>query len=182
MKRASRGAGLLTCGFARLSSRASFFALLLAVTFSNMSQSQTNSYLRDHALTRGFMLGRPTRPKPTPDGKAVLFLRSEPRVPKLQLYEFDVATKQTRLLLSPEQLLKGAEENLSPEEKARRERARISVGGFTNYELSKDGAHILLSLSGKLYVYERASGKIQELKTSTGTILDPRFSPNGNLV
>jgi dipeptidyl-peptidase-4 len=144
--------------------------------------AQTNSYLRDHALTRGFMLGRPNRAKPTPDGKAVLFLRAEPRVAKLQLYEFDVATKQTRLLLSPEQLLKGAEENLSPEEKARRERARISVAGFTNYELSRDGARILVSPSGKLYVYERAPGKIQELKTSPGTILDPRLAPNGNLV
>jgi dipeptidyl-peptidase 4 len=157
-------------------------ALALTVCFNVMSQTQTNSYLRDHALTRGFMLGRPTRAKPAPDGKAVLFLRSEQRVPKLQLYEFDVATKQTRLLLSPEQLLKGAEENLSPEEKARRERARISVGGFTNYELSKDGARILLTLSGKLYIYDRASREIQELKTSPGTLLDPQFSPNAKLV
>jgi dipeptidyl-peptidase 4 len=157
-------------------------ALALTVCLSLMSQTQTNSYLRDHALTRGFMLGRPTRAKPTPDGNAVLFLRSEPRVPKLQLYEFDVATKQTRLLLSPEQLLKGAEEDLSPEEKARRERARISVGGFTNYELSKDGARILLTLSGKLYIYDRASREIQELKTSLGALLDPQFSPNAKLV
>jgi dipeptidyl-peptidase-4 len=158
------------------------FALALAFAFNAMSQSSTNSYLRDHALTRGFMLGRPTRAKPTPDGKAVLFLRSEPRVPKLQLYEFDVATRQTRLLLSPEQLLKGAEENLSPEEKARRERARISVGGFTNYELSKDGARILLTLSGKLYVFERGSSQTTEIKTSPGTLLDPQLSPDGKLI
>ena len=31
------------------------------------------SYLRDHSQTRGFMLGRPVRPKVTPDGKSVLF-------------------------------------------------------------------------------------------------------------
>src|ERR1051325_9454372 len=163
--------------------RRGFVSIAFALTYllSNI-MAQTNSYLRDHALTRGFMLGRPGRAKPTPDGKAVLFLRSEPRVPKMQLYEFDVATKQTRLLLSPEQLLKGAAEHLSPEEKARRERARVSVGGFTSYELSRDGARILLSLSGKLYVYERASGKIQELKTSAGTILDPLLSPDGNFV
>src|SRR5437660_2847143 len=36
------------------------------------------SYLRVYAETRGFMLGRPVKPKPTPDGKAVLFLRSQP--------------------------------------------------------------------------------------------------------
>src|SRR5437660_11852321 len=83
------------------------------------------SYLRDHAETRGFMLGRPVKPKPTPDGKAVLFLRSQARVPKLWLYEFDVATGKTRELLTPEQVLKGAEEHLTPEEKARRERQRV---------------------------------------------------------
>src|SRR6516225_7697493 len=71
-------------------------------------------YLRDHAETRGFMLGRPVKPLPTPDGKAVLFLRSQARVPRLRLYEFEVATGKTRELLTPEMILKGAEENLSP--------------------------------------------------------------------
>src|SRR5262245_64891129 len=93
-------------------------------------------FLRDYAETRGFMLGRPVKPKFTPDGKAVLFLRSEARVPKLRLYEFDVATGKTKELLTPEALLKGAEEHLTPEEKARRERQRVSVGGFTDYQLS----------------------------------------------
>ena len=102
--------------------------LFLVLLLTANAMAQTNSYLRDHALTRGFMLGRPAAAKPTPDGKHVLFLRSEPRVPKMQLYEFEAATKQTRLLLSPEQLLKGAEENLSPEEKARRERMRPDSG------------------------------------------------------
>ncbi len=116
------------------------------------------SYLRRHAETRGFMLGRPVRPKPTPDGKAVLFLRAEARVPRLRLYEFDVATGRTRELLTPEAVLKGAEERLSPEEKARRERQRVSVGGFTDFQLSRDGTLILVSLSGKLYVFALDSG------------------------
>ena len=72
-------------------------------------------------------------------------------MPKLSLYEFDTATGKTRELLTPEQLLKGAEEHLSPEEKARRERQRVSVGGFTDFQLSQDGSHILVALSGKLY-------------------------------
>src|SRR5215475_8418558 len=140
------------------------------------------SYLRCHAETRGFMLGRPVRPKPTPDGKAVLFLRAEARVPKLRLYEFDVATGRTRELLTPEQVLKGAEEKLSPEEKARRERMRVSVGGFTDYQLNEDGSLILLSLSGRLYVVNRASAEVRELKTGKGTILDPKFSPDGKSI
>src|SRR4051812_10280300 len=96
------------------------------------------TYLRDHAQTRGFMLGRPVRPKITPDGKTVLFLRARPRQAKMSLYELDVAKKETREVLTPEAVLKGAEEDLPPEEKARRERQRVTVGGFTTYHLSPD--------------------------------------------
>jgi dipeptidyl-peptidase-4 len=141
-----------------------------------------SGFLRDYAETRGFTLGRPVMAKPTPDGKAVLFLRARPRASKLQLYEFDVATGQTRELLTPEQLLKGAQEKLSPEEKARRERMRVSVSGFTNFQLSKDGSLILLSLSGKLYTVRRSTGEVRELKTTPGTILDPKLSRDGKSV
>ncbi len=137
-------------------------------------------YLRDHAQTRGFMLGRPVKATPTPDGKAVLFLRAESRKAKLSLFEFDVATKKTRELLTPEQVLKGAEEKLSPEEKARRERMRVSGGGFTGFQLSKDGRLILLSLSGKLYVVDRGTKDIRELSVSGA--IDPKFSPDGTMV
>src|SRR3954469_20542133 len=100
--------------------------LLLAVTDARAQAKKDppvdTTYLRTLAQTRGFMLGRPTRPQPTPDGSAVLFLRSGPRSAKLSLFAFDVKAGQTRELLTPEQVLKGAEEKLSPEEKARRER------------------------------------------------------------
>jgi dipeptidyl-peptidase-4 len=139
-------------------------------------------YLRDHAETRGFMLGRPVQAKPTPDGKAVLFLRAQARVPKLRLYEFDVATGKTRELLTPEKVLQGAAEKLSPEEKARRERMRVSVGGFTSFQLSTDGQLVLLSLSGRLYVYRRFDHIVRELKTGSGPLLDPKFSPDGRSV
>ena len=159
-------------------------ALLLFSTALHAASSEIHNpqYLRDHAATRGFRLGTPTRATVTPDAKAVLFLRSEPRSPKLDLYEFDVASKQTRVLLTPEALLKGGEEQLSPEEKARRERMRVTSRGFTDFQLTKDGTRILLSLSGKLYLFERASGNVQEIKTSAGTIVDPKFSPNGQYV
>ena len=139
------------------------------------------TYLKDHAETRGFMLGRPARAKPTPDGKAVLFLRAQPRVARLRLHEFDTATSKTRELLTPEELLQSAEEHLTPEEKARRERQRVSVGGFTDFQLSDDGSHILLSLSGKLYLVRRSDRKVMELNTAVG-VLDPKFAPDGRTV
>ncbi len=140
------------------------------------------SYLRLHAETRGFLLGRPVKPKPAPDGKAVLFLRAKARVPKLSLYEFDVETGKARELMTPEQVLKGAEEHLSAEEKARRERQRVSVGGFTDFQLAPDGTLILLRLSGKLYAVRREDGSARELKTGKGALVDPKFSPDGKSV
>ncbi|MBI1829963.1 MAG: DPP IV N-terminal domain-containing protein [Planctomycetes bacterium] len=140
------------------------------------------TYLRTLAQTRSFQLGRPVRPHPTPDGQAVLFLRSAPRSSKLSLFEFDVPSGKTRELLTPEQLLKGAEEKLSPEEKAARERMRVSVGGFANFQLNHDGSLILLSLSGRLYTVERSTRTVTELKTGKGFLLDPKFSPDGKKV
>ena len=103
-------------------------------------------------------------------------------MPKLSLYEFNTATGKTRQLLTPEQLLKGAEEHLTPEEKARRERQRISVGGFTDFQLSGDGKHLLVALSGKLYQMERKTGKIEPFFAGDGPVVDPKFSPVGNYI
>lgn len=139
-------------------------------------------YLRDHAQTRGFMLGRPVKARPTPDGKAVLFLRAQPRAATARLYEFDVATGKTRELLTAEQVLKGAAEQLTPEERARRERMRVSSGGIADFQLAPDGKLILLMLSGRIYVVDRATAAVRELKTGAGTIQDPRFAPDGKLV
>src|SRR5262249_41140002 len=58
------------------------------------------SFLRQYAETRGFILGRPQKPKVTPDGKAVLFLRADGKSPRQSLFEFDVATGKTRELLT----------------------------------------------------------------------------------
>ncbi|WP_439623245.1 alpha/beta fold hydrolase [Gemmata sp.] len=140
------------------------------------------TFLKQYAETRGFLLGRPQKPKVAPDGKTVLFLRADPKTPKLKLFEFDVASGQTKELLSPEALLKGAEENLSPEEKARRERQRVSVGGFTDYHLDRDGKCVLVALAGKLYVFDRPTAKATELKTGQGVIVDPKWSPDGKKI
>jgi dipeptidyl-peptidase-4 len=83
-------------------------------------------------------------------------------------------------LLTPAQLLKGAEEQLTAEEKARRERARVTLKGFTRFDLSKDGARLLVTLSGRLYVVNRADLKVTALPGNDW--IDPRFSPDGTAV
>jgi dipeptidyl-peptidase-4 len=141
------------------------------------------SFLKKYAETRRFMLGRPQSPKVSPDGKSVLFLRAAPDDTKLKLFEFDVATGTTKEVLSPAALLKGGEERLSPEEKARRERMRLSAGGFADFHFDASGKNVLLPLSGRLFVFERASGKVTELKTGAGgAVVDPKWSPDGTKV
>jgi dipeptidyl-peptidase-4 len=131
----------------------------------------------DVAATRSYSLGIAVGAQPTPDGKAVLYLRSGPRDIVQRLYEYDVATHKERELVTPDALLGGKPEQLSAEEKARRERARVSVKGFTHFELSRDGSRVLLPLNGRLFVVARPSGKITPLP-GQGWIA-PQFSPDG---
>ncbi len=139
------------------------------------------AFLRTYAATRGFRLGTPRNATPTPDGKSVLFLRSAAREPKQSLFETDLSTGATKELLAPDAVAKGPE-TLSPEEKARRERLRITASGFTAFDLSDDGAHVLLSLSGRLFVLVRATAQLIELQTGKGAAVDPHFSPDGKRV
>ena len=158
-------------------------ALTPAADAPGAPKPMDTSFLKLYAETRGFMLGRPTKPKVAPDGKTVLFLRAEAKTPKMKLFEVDVATGKTKELLSPEALLKGADENLTPEEKARRERQRVSVGGFADFHLDPDSKRVLVMLANRLYLLERASGKVIELKTGKdGAIVDPKWSPDGKLI
>ena len=59
---------------------------------------------------------------------------------------------------------------------------RLSAGGFADYQLSEDGKRVLLGLSGKLYIFDRGQEKVRELKTGVGTLLDPKWSPDGSKV
>ena len=139
-------------------------------------------FLREYAETRRYLAGRPVNVTVTPDGAAALFLRSEAKDNRQMLYELDLATGATKQWLTPEQVLAGAAETLSVEEKARLERQRVSARGFTSFQLSEDGARVLVGLSGKLYVVDRASGRVTQLKTGPGACLDPKFSASGQWV
>ncbi|MBN9521355.1 S9 family peptidase [bacterium] len=141
------------------------------------------SFLKQYAETRGFLLGRPTKPKVTPDGKHVLFLRADPATKRQSLFEFELATAKTREVLSADTILRGGAEVLTPEEKARRERQRVSAGGFADYHLNPAGTHILVALANTLYVFDRTGGGVRALKSGgEGAIVDPKWSPDGKLI
>jgi dipeptidyl-peptidase-4 len=139
------------------------------------------SFLREWSSTRGFQLGRPVRVKFSPDGKSVLFLRSESHKRTLRLFETDLASGKTRMLVDPTALLGGGQEHLSPEEKARRERQRELGEGIANYWLDRSGERILLQLGTVPYVLDRAAGSARPLPIE-GPVFDAKWSPDGTMV
>src|SRR3954451_13797707 len=159
-------------------------SLLLALFCGGIHAAEPESadlrYFRELVETRNYSLGQPVSPQLTPDGKAVIFLRGGARDPGLRLYEFTIGDSSLREILTPEKLLQGGEEKLSAEEKSRRERERQSLRGFTSFQLSKDGAKILVALSSKLFVITRADGNVAELPGKNW--IDPHFSPDGRSV
>ncbi|HVF71004.1 MAG TPA: DPP IV N-terminal domain-containing protein [Chthoniobacterales bacterium] len=163
-----------------LSLSSAFIGLLVFGLFAAEPESADLRYFRELVETRNYSLGQPVSPKLTPDGKAVVFLRGGARDPVLRLYEFSIADRQLREILTPEKLLQGAEEKLTAEEQSRRERSRQSLKGFTKFELSKDGTKILVALSSKLYLVNRADGSVTDLPGDNW--IDPRFSPDGRTV
>ncbi len=151
-------------------------------TSAPIAAADRDQFLQTFAATYRFTHGQPKSLRLTPDGSALLFLRSGPRSFVQDLYELDVATGQERVLLTAQHILSGGEEKLSAEELARRERMRLAARGITAYELSNDGTQILVPLSGKLFVVERASAKSRELPANPAFPIDPRFSPDASMV
>ncbi len=139
-------------------------------------------FLDAYAATYRFRLGAPTSVRVMPGGESVLFLRGGARSFVNDLYEYDVRTRQERVLLTAEQILQGGAEELSAEEKARRERLRLAARGIAGYSVSEDGTKILVPLSGRLFVVDRATRGVKELKSEAGYPLDARFSKDGSRV
>jgi dipeptidyl-peptidase-4 len=73
-------------------------------------------------------------------------------------------------------------ENLSAEEKARRERARTaSLSGIVSYSWSPDGKQLLVPIAGDLYLVDVANPDAAR-KVASGNVGDPKISPKGRYV
>ena len=122
----------------------------------------------------------------SPDGKRVTFLRGkDDNRFQLDLWEVDVASGKSRMLVDSKVVLPGVE-TLSDEEKARRERQRTSsLSGIVDYQWSADGHTLLFPLGGELYLYDLDKGGAQAVRQLThgeGFATDPKISPKGGFV
>ena len=78
----------------------------------------------------------------------------------------------------PGALLGGAAEELSPEERARRERSREGSAGIVGYAIDRAVELAAFALSGSLFIAELRAGTARELPVPT-PVVDPRPSPDG---
>ena len=140
------------------------------------------------AITGSKPLSGPTLMKPqvAPDGSRVTFLRGKDSDRnQLDLWEYDIASGQTRLLVDSKVVLPGTE-TLSDAEKARRERQRISAyAGIVDYQWAPDAHALLFPLGGELYLYDlrkTGSAAVRKLTQGEGFATDPKISPKGGYV
>ncbi|MFI0941448.1 prolyl oligopeptidase family serine peptidase [Streptomyces sp. NPDC021020] len=137
---------------------------------------------RQLARTHRFALGAPSRFTVAPDGAVVLFLRSRAGDdPVGCLWALDVATGRERLLADPAALLGGAADEVPPQERVRRERAREQGLGITGYATDTAARLAAFALSGRLWVVDTGSGACRRLP-ARGPVVDPRPSPDGRHV
>src|SRR6202451_2022955 len=140
----------------------------------------TESFPRQQARTRRFTLGVPRAFQVSADGQRVAFLRSKAGDdPVTCLWELDVATGAERLVADPRAL--GAdEENLPPEERARRERVRETAAGIVDYATDRAGAVAGFALSGQGHAVPLGEpAQPPRLVPAKTPALDPRPDPTG---
>jgi dipeptidyl-peptidase-4 len=143
----------------------------------------TDSFPRRQARTRRFTLGAPRGLTVSPDGGRVVFLRSRGGTdPVTCLWTLDLETGEERLVADPRELDGSAEEDLPPEERARRERSREQAGGVVAYATDRPVTMAAFALSGQLYVTEFAAGLTPRMVETPGGVIDPRPDPTGRLV
>ncbi len=122
----------------------------------------------------------------SPDGRLVTYLRARDDQPAVfDLWAYDIAAGSHRLLVDS-RALSPAEETLSAEEEARRERQRIAaLRGIVEYQWAPNSRALLFPLGGDLYHYDLSrtgAGAVRRLTATEAYETDPQYSPRGRYV
>ena len=122
----------------------------------------------------------------SPDGERVTFLQGkQDDYERLDLWEYHIASGETRMLVNSDDLHQG-DEQLSDEEKARRERMRLSGTGIVSYDWSADGKALLFPLAGDVYYFRLATADspamVKRLLDTPEFETDIKLSPQGNYI
>jgi len=120
--------------------------------------------------------------KVSPDGERVTFLKGKQTdYERLDLWEYHIESGETRMLFDSNDLQSG-EEVLSDEEKARRERMRLSGSGIVSYQWSDDGKALLFPLGGDVFYHKLGEKGAKQLLDTEAFETDIKLSPKGNYI
>ncbi|MFF8766382.1 prolyl oligopeptidase family serine peptidase [Nocardiopsis dassonvillei] len=142
------------------------------------------SFPRQQARTQRFSIGVPRAFQISPDGRRVAFLRGRDGVDKATcLWVHDTEGTGTDTVVADPRSLGADDENLPPEERARRERLRESGGGIVSYSVDEAFTRAVFTLSGRLFYVDLVGDDTapRELPAAT-PVVDPRISPAGDRV
>lgn len=122
-----------------------------------------------------------------PDGDTIAFLAPVRRDSAtgeevLGLWLADPATGERGLALETSELLGGERQTFGEEERALRERLRLSALGITDYRWSPDGRRVLVPLSGDLHEHDLARDRSRRLTDTAAAEFDPRYDPAGQRI
>ena len=152
------------------------------------------AFPRRKARTLRFTSGAPRSAQTIGDGTRALFLRSdgpEDLVTALWLsvWSADGTDHREVLLADPRRLLADADnEEVSEEEKARRERAREGGQGIVSYSVDAAGRRVVFTINGQLFLTEinedGTDGVTREVALADPqlSVIMPRISPDGQLI
>ncbi len=150
---------------------------------SYLTRNPGEGFLTPETLNSGIALNGPSvrLAKIAPDGTQITLLKGrENDASQLDLWSYDSETGDGQLLVSSTDLL-GAPEELSEEEKNRRERLRLYASGIVTYSWVGDQL-LMFPLGGDIYLYDLATKTPRQITATKGFETDPKVSKDGSLI
>jgi dipeptidyl-peptidase 4 len=139
-----------------------------------------DSFPRQNARTRRFSLGAPRSFAVAEDGSRVAFIRSRGGAdPAGCLWIFDVEARRERLIFDPAEAPGASTDQVSDEERDRRERLRETLTGVTAFGTDRSVRTATFALGGGLWVADLLEGGVRELDIADRPPFDPRPDPTG---
>ena len=140
-----------------------------------------DTFPRQKARTHGFTLGAPRGFRVAEDGSRVAFVRSRGGDdPVGCLWMLDIASGEERLIFDPAG--SGGEEDLTQEERDRRERMREQLTGITTYDADPALTLATFVVGGRVHVADLVRDEARALEGATGGAFDARPDPTGRRV
>jgi dipeptidyl-peptidase-4 len=141
----------------------------------------SDTFPRQYARTQRLSLGEPRNFTVSPDGRHIVFARSQSGSDSVNsLWVLDTQSGTEREILNPRSLPTDLAAQ-TPEEMRRRERAREGAGGVVTYATDASVSRAVTILGGQIVVVDIPTGAVSLPNIEPGAF-DVRLSPDGNTI